>query len=139
MLASMRLCANVLAQYGIQTALGGYQSINDLVAPGGRLFRQRELAYELISAIPGVFCVKPQATLYMFPKLDPKVYPINDDQAFIAELLQAERVLLVQGSGFNWPVPDHFRLVFLPHEDDLREAVGRIARFLEGYRKRHGA
>ena len=139
MLASMRLCANVLAQYGIQTALGGYQSINDLVAPGGRLFRQRELAYELISAIPGVSCVKPQATLYMFPKLDPKVYPINDDQAFIAELLQAERVLLVQGSGFNWPVPDHFRLVFLPHEDDLREAVGRIARFFEVYRKRHGA
>ncbi|MEI7430705.1 MAG: pyridoxal phosphate-dependent aminotransferase [Betaproteobacteria bacterium] len=139
MLASMRLCANVLAQYGIQTALGGYQSINDLVAPGGRLFRQRELAYELISAIPGVSCVKPQATLYMFPKLDPKVYPINDDQAFIAELLQAERVLLVQGTGFNWPHPDHFRLVFLPHEDDLREAVGRVARFLEGYRKRHGA
>jgi len=139
MLASMRLCANVLAQYGIQTALGGYQSINDLVAPGGRLFRQRELAYDLITAIPGVSCVKPQATLYMFPKLDPKVYPINDDQAFIAELLQAERVLLVQGTGFNWPHPDHFRLVFLPHDDDLREAVGRVARFLEGYRKRHGA
>ncbi len=138
MLASMRLCANVLAQYGIQTALGGYQSINDLVAPGGRLFRQRELAYELISAIPGVTCVKPQATLYMFPKLDPKIYPIKDDQNFIAELLREERVLLVQGTGFNWPNPDHFRLVFLPHEDDLREAVGRVARFLEGYSKRHG-
>jgi alanine-synthesizing transaminase len=138
MLASMRLCANVLAQYGIQTALGGYQSINDLVGPNGRLYRQRELAYELISAIPGVSCVKPRATLYMFPKLDPAVYPIRDDQAFIAELLQAERVLLVQGTGFNWLHPDHFRLVFLPHEDDLREAIGRIARFLEGYRKRHG-
>jgi alanine-synthesizing transaminase len=138
MLASMRLCANVLAQYGIQTALGGYQSINDLVGPNGRLFRQRELAYELITAIPGVSCVKPRATLYMFPKLDPAVYPIRDDQAFIAELLQAERVLLVQGTGFNWLQPDHFRLVFLPHEDDLREAIGRVARFLEGYRKRHG-
>lgn len=139
MLASMRLCANVPGQYGIQTALGGYQSICDLVAPGGRLYRQREVAYDLISSIPGVSCVKPKATLYMFPRLDPKVYPIDDDQAFIKELLQQERVLLVQGTGFNWPRPDHFRLVFLPYEDDLREAVGRVARFLEGYRKRHGA
>ena len=137
MLASMRLCANVPAQYGIQTALGGYQSINDLVAPTGRLCRQRDLAYELITAIPGVTCVKPKAALYMFPKLDSKIYPIVNDQEFIAELLQAERVLLVQGSGFNWPHPDHFRLVFLPHEDDLKEAIGRLARFLENYRKRH--
>lgn len=136
MLASMRLCANVPGQYAIQTALGGYQSIDDLVAPGGRMRRQRDLAHELITAIPGVTCVKPKATLYMFPRLDPKVYPIADDQEFIAELLEAERVLLVQGTGFNWPHPDHFRLVFLPHEDDLREAVGRIARFLESYRKR---
>ncbi|MDO9596751.1 MAG: pyridoxal phosphate-dependent aminotransferase [Azoarcus sp.] len=139
MLASMRLCANVPGQYAIQTALGGYQSIDDLVAEGGRMRRQRDLAWELISAIPGVSCVKPQATLYMFPKLDPKMYPIVDDQAFIAELLEEERVLLVQGTGFNWPQPDHFRLVFLPHEDDLRDAVGRIARFLEHYRKRHGS
>ena len=138
MLASMRLCANVPAQYGIQTALGGYQSINDLVAPGGRLCRQRDLAHELITAIPGVTCVKPKAALYMFPHLDPAVYPIKDDQAFVAELLREEKVLLVQGSGFNWPHPDHFRLVFLPHEDDLREAITRVARFLEGYRKRHG-
>ncbi|MDX9837052.1 MAG: pyridoxal phosphate-dependent aminotransferase [Azoarcus sp.] len=138
MLASMRLCANVPGQYAIQTALGGYQSINDLVSEGGRMRRQRDLAWELITAIPGVSCVKPQATLYMFPKLDPKMYPIVDDQAFIAELLEEERVLLVQGTGFNWPQPDHFRLVFLPHEDDLRDAVGRIARFLESYRKRHG-
>jgi alanine-synthesizing transaminase len=138
MLASMRLCANVPGQFAIQTALGGYQSIDDLVAEGGRMRRQRDLAWELITAIPGVSCVKPQATLYMFPKLDPAIYPIEDDQAFIAELLEAERVLLVQGSGFNWPQPDHFRLVFLPHEDNLREAIGRIARFLEGYRKRHG-
>ncbi len=138
MLASMRLCANVPGQYAIQTALGGYQSINDLVSEGGRMRRQRDLAWELITAIPGVSCVKPQATLYMFPKLDPKMYPIVDDQAFIAELLEEERVLLVQGTGFNWPQPDHFRLVFLPHEDDLRDAIGRIARFLESYRKRHG-
>jgi alanine-synthesizing transaminase len=138
MLASMRLCANVPGQYGIQTALGGHQSINDLVAPNGRLCRQRNLAHELITAIPGVTCVKPKGTLYMFPCLDPAVYPIKDDQAFIAEFLRAERVLLVQGTGFNWPNPDHFRIVFLPHEDDLREAIGRLARFLESYRKRHG-
>jgi len=137
MLASMRLCANVPGQHGIQTALGGYQSIDDLVKEGGRMRRQRDVAYELITAIPGVTCVKPKATLYMFPRLDPKVYPIKDDQQFISELLQEEKVLLVQGSGFNWPHPDHFRLVFLPHEDDLREAIGRIARFLENYRKRH--
>ncbi len=138
MLASMRLCANVPGQYAIQTALGGYQSIDDLVAPGGRLRRQRDLAHELITSIPGVSCVKPKAALYMFPRLDPAIYPIEDDQAFIAELLEAERVLLVQGSGFNWIRPDHFRLVFLPHEDDLRDAIGRVARFLDGYRKRHG-
>ena len=138
MLTNMRLCANVPGQYAVQTALGGYQSIDDLVAEGGRMRRQRDLAWELITKIPGVTCVKPEATLYMFPKLDPKMYPIEDDQAFIAELLEEERVLLVQGSGFNWPHPDHFRLVFLPHEDDLRDAIGRVARFLENYRKRHG-
>ncbi|CAG0982426.1 partial alanine-synthesizing transaminase, partial [Rhodocyclaceae bacterium] len=138
MLASMRLCANVPGQYAVQTALGGYQSIDDLVAPGGRMCRQRDVAHELITSIPGVTCVKPKATLYMFPRLDPKMYPIADDQEFILELLQEQRVLLVQGTGFNWPHPDHFRLVFLPHEDDLREAIGRIARFLDGYRKRHG-
>ena len=137
-LASMRLCANVPGQYAIQTALGGYQSINDLVAPDGRLARQRDLAWKLLSEIPGVSCVKPKAALYLFPRLDPAVYPIADDERFILELLEAERVLLVQGSGFNWPHPDHFRVVFLPHEDDLREAIGRIARFLESYRKRHG-
>ncbi len=138
MLSSMRLCANAPGQWGIQTALGGYQSIDDLVAPGGRMRRQRDIAYELITAIPGVTCVKPQASLYMFPRLDPKMYPITDDQEFISELLVAEKVLLVQGTGFNWPHPDHFRLVFLPHEDDLRDAIGRIARFLDSYRTRHG-
>ncbi len=137
-LASMRLCSNVPGQFAIQTALGGYQSINDLVAPGGRLCRQRDLAHELITAIPGVTCHKPKAALYLFPRLDPKMYPIDDDQQFILQLLEQERVLLVQGSGFNWKSPDHFRVVFLPHEDDLRDAIGRIARFLDGYRKRYG-
>ena len=135
MLSSMRLCANVPGQSAIQTALGGYQTINDLIKPGGRLRRQRDLAYELITAIPGVSCVKPHAALYMFPKLDPKIYPIKNDQQFINELLQETKVLLVQGTGFNWPTPDHFRIVFLPHEDELREAIGRIAKFLENYRK----
>jgi alanine-synthesizing transaminase len=136
MLSNMRLCANVPGQYAIQTALGGYQSINELVGEGGRLRRQRDLAYELITAIPGVSCVKPTAALYMFPRLDRKVYPVTDDRQFLLELLQETRVMLVQGTGFNWPTPDHFRIVFLPHEDDLREAIGRIAKFLESYRKR---
>ncbi len=138
MLASMRLCANVPAQFGIQTALGGYQSINDLVAPTGRLCRQRDLAWSMLNDMPGVSCVKPQAAMYLFPRLDPQMYPINDDQRFILELLEQERVLLVQGSGFNWPTPDHFRVVFLPNTDDLTEALTRVARFLEAYRKRHG-
>jgi len=137
MLSNMKLCSNVPGQWAIQTALGGYQSINDLVCEGGRLRRQRDLAYELITAIPGVTCVKPQAALYMFPKLDPTLYPITDDRQFFLELLRETRVMLVQGTGFNWQQPDHFRIVFLPHEDDLREAIGRIARLLEGYRKRH--
>jgi alanine-synthesizing transaminase len=139
LLASMRLCANVPAQFGIQTALGGYQSIDDLVVPTGRLGKQRDLAYELLTAIPGVTCVKPKGAMYLFPRLDPKMYPIEDDQQFILELLEAEKVLLVQGSGFNWPRSDHFRVVFLPNADDLTEAIGRIARFLEHYRKRHAA
>jgi len=136
MLSNMRLCANVPGQWAIQTALGGYQSINDLVGEGGRLRKQRDLAYELITAIPGVTCVKPHAALYMFPRLDPKVYPIQDDQQFFLELLQETKVMLVQGTGFNWKSTDHFRIVFLPHEDDLREAISRIAKFLENYRNR---
>jgi alanine-synthesizing transaminase len=139
MLASMRLCANTPGQLAIQTALGGYQSIKDLVAPGGRLCRQRDLAYELLTQIPGVSVVKPKAALYMFPRLDPKMYPIADDQQFAYELLAEQKVLIVQGTGFNWPDHDHFRLVFLPNIDDLTEAVGRIERFLHGYRKRHSA
>jgi alanine-synthesizing transaminase len=137
MLASMRLCSNTPGQLAIQTALGGYQSIKDLVAPSGRLGRQRDLAYQLLSDIPGVSVVKPKAALYMFPRLDPKVYPIADDQQFAYELLAEEKVLIVQGTGFNWLQPDHFRLVFLPNSDDLTDAIGRIARFLEHYRKRH--
>ena len=138
MLSNMRLCANVPGQWAIQTALGGHQSINELVCEGGRLRKQRDLAHQLITQIPGVSCVKPQAALYMFPRLDPKVYPIEDDQQFFLELLQETRVMLVQGTGFNWNAPDHFRIVFLPHEADLREAIGRVAKFLEQYRKRHG-
>ena len=136
MLASMRLCANVPGQMAIQTALGGYQSINDLIAPNGRLTRQRDLAWKMLNDIPGVSCVKPKGALYLFPKLDPKMYPIKDDEQFMLELLKAEKVLLVQGTGFNWPHPDHFRVVFLPHENDLAEAIGRLARFLEAYRHR---
>ncbi|MEE8254521.1 MAG: pyridoxal phosphate-dependent aminotransferase [Nitrosomonadaceae bacterium] len=138
MLASMRLCANVPAQYGIQTALGGYQSINDLVMPTGRLMRQRDLAWKLLTEIPGISCFKPPAAMYLFPRLDPKVYPIKDDQQFVLDLLLEEKVLLVQGSGFNWPHPDHFRVVFLPNSDDLTEAISRIACYLERYRKQHG-
>ena len=133
MLASMRLCANVPMQHAIQTALGGYQSINELILPGGRLRRQRDKAWELLNEIPGVSCVKPKGALYMFPRLDPKVYDIRDDQKMVFDLLQQEKLLLVQGTGFNWPAPDHFRLVFLPREEELEEAIGRLARFLKGY------
>ncbi len=137
-LASMRLCANVPGQYAIQTSLGGYQSINDLVGPHGRLTRQRDTAWEMITQIPGVTCVKPKAALYLFPKLDLNMYPIQNDQQFILEMLEEVKVLVVQGSGFNWQQPDHFRVVFLPNTDDLADAMGRIARFLEGYRRKHG-
>lgn len=130
MLASMRLCANVQAQYAIQTALGGYQSINDLIKPGGRFYEQRNIAWQMLNEIPGVSCVKPEGALYCFPRLDPKVYPIEDDTSFMLELLKAEKVLLVQGTGFNWPTPDHFRVVFLPAESELKEAMTRIRRFL---------
>ncbi|MBP9679664.1 MULTISPECIES: pyridoxal phosphate-dependent aminotransferase [Aeromonas] len=135
MLASMRLCANVPMQHAIQTALGGYQSINELILPGGRLRRQRDKAWELLNEIPGVSCVKPKGALYMFPRLDPKVYDIRDDQKMVFDLLQQEKLLLVQGTGFNWPAPDHFRLVFLPREEELEEAIGRLARFLKSYKQ----
>ncbi len=139
MLASMRLCANVPGQFAIQTALGGYQSINDLVGPGGRLLKQRDLAHKLLTDIPGVTCVKPKSALYMFPRLDPKMYPIEDDQQFAYDLLAEERVLIVQGTGFNCTTTDHFRVVFLPNVDDLAVAMGRIAHFLDGYRRHHAS
>ncbi len=138
MLSNMRLCSNVPGQWAIQTALGGHQSIDELVCEGGRLRLQRDLAHQLITQIPGVSCVKPQAALYMFPRLDPAVYPIKDDQQFFLELLQETKVMLVQGTGFNWPAPDHFRIVFLPHEADLREAIRRLAVFLQKARRRFG-
>lgn len=136
MLASMRLCSNVPGQLAIQTALGGYQSIDDLVAPTGRLFKQRELAYDMLVSIPGVTCAKPEAAFYLFPKLDPKMYSIKDDQEFILKLLIDKKVLLVQGTGFNWKHPDHLRIVFLPNEDDLKESIKRISDYLENFLKK---
>jgi len=133
LLASMRLCANVPGQHSIQTALGGYQSINDLIAPDGRWCRQRNLAYKLISDIPGVSCVKPKGALYLFAKLDPDVYKIKDDEKLVLDLLMQEKILIVQGSAFNWPNSDHIRIVFLPREDELENAITRIGRFLVGY------
>ena len=132
-LASMRLCANVPAMFAVQTALGGYQSINELIVPGGRLRDQRDAAMKKIQTIPGVSCVTPKGAIYLFPKLDLNRYKINDDQQFIADFLVKERVLLVQGTAFNWPEPDHFRVVFLPREDELEHAMDRLGEFLEHY------
>ena len=131
MLSNMRLCSNVPAQLGIETALGGYQSINELIRPGGRLREQRDLCHTWITSIPGVTCVKPRGALYMFPKLDVRRFGIADDMKFAMELLQEEKVLVVHGSGFNWPHPDHFRMVFLPALDDLKLAIDRIGRMLQ--------
>ncbi|HEY8331231.1 MAG TPA: pyridoxal phosphate-dependent aminotransferase [Pseudomonas sp.] len=134
-LANMRLCANVPAQHAIQTALGGYQSINDLVLPHGRLYEQRNRTWELLNDIPGVSCVKPMGALYAFPKIDPKVCPIHNDEKFVLDLLLQEKLLIVQGTAFNWPWPDHFRVVTLPRVDDLELAIGRIGNFIKGYRQ----
>ncbi len=133
LLANMRLCANVPAQHAIQTALGGRQSIRDLVLPGGRLLEQRDAAVSALRAIPGVSCVEPKGALYVFPRLDPERYPIADDQRFVLDFLREQHVLLVQGTGFNWPDPDHLRIVTLPHADVLTEAIGRLGAFLGGY------
>lgn len=133
MLASMRLCANVPMQHAIQTALGGYQSISEFILPGGRLYEQRNRAWGLINQIPGVSCVKPMGALYMFPKIDLNRYSIKDDQKMILDLLLQEKVLLVQGTAFNWPYPDHFRIVTLPREDDLDMAIQKFGRFIVGY------
>jgi len=132
-LSSMRLCANVPAQHAIQTALGGYQSINDLILPGGRLLEQRDRAWELLNAIPGVSCVKPKGAIYLFPRLDPAMYKVLDDEKLVFDLLTQEKMLLVQGTAFNWPETDHLRIVFLPRVEEIEDAVQRLARFLEGY------
>jgi alanine-synthesizing transaminase len=132
-LASMRLCSNAPAQFAIQASLGGYQSIDDLVLPGGRLREQRDLAFRLLNDIPGVSCVKPKGALYMFPRLDPKVIPIKNDQEFVRRLVVEKKLLLVQGTGFNWPHTDHLRLVFLPDKDTLIDAIGRLRDFIEKY------
>jgi alanine-synthesizing transaminase len=133
-LANMRLCANVPAQHAIQAALGDRQGVQDLVLPGGRLHDQRERAWKLLSDLPGVSCVKPKGALYVFPRLDPTVYPIHDDEKLVLDLLLQEHLLVVQGTGFNWPRPDHVRIVTLPHVEDLEAAIGRFGRFLDGYR-----
>ncbi|MEW1903997.1 pyridoxal phosphate-dependent aminotransferase [Streptomyces sp. NPDC086147] len=135
MLASMRLCPNAPAQYAIQAALGGRQSIHELTAPGGRLREQRDRAWEKLNEIPGVSCVKPKGALYAFPRLDPAVHRIHDDEKFVLDLLLREKIQVVQGSGFNWPRPDHFRILTLPYADDLDAAISRIGRFLSGYRQ----
>jgi len=134
-LANMRLCANVPAQHAIQAALGGHQSINELILPGGRLLEQRNRAWELVNEIPGVSCTKPGGSLYLFPRLDPDVHEIHDDEQFALDLLREQKILVVQGTGFNWPKPDHFRIVTLPRVEDLEEAIGRIAAFLADYRQ----
>ena len=133
MLANMRLCPNVPVQHAIQTALGGYQSIQELIIPGGRLYEQRELAHRMLNDIPGVSCTKPDGALYLFPKLDPDVYPIHNDEKLALDLLQQQKVLVVQGSGFNLPDTQHFRIVSLPREDELEDAIARIGQFLKGY------
>ncbi len=133
MLTNMRLCANVPAQHAIQTAWGGGQSIRDLVLPGGRLLEQRDAAVTALENIEGVSCVKPKGALYVFPKLDPSVYPIVDDRKFVLDFLRTEHVLVVQGTGFNWPTTDHLRIVTLPHTKDLTEAIGRLGNFLSSY------
>ncbi len=133
-LANMRLCANVPAQHAVQIALGGRQSIKDLILPGGRLLEQRDAAVKALHAIPGVTCVTPKGALYVFPRLDPDRYPIADDQRFVLELLRAQHVLVVQGTGFNWRTPDHLRIVTLPRTDDLIDAIGRLGDFLSTYR-----
>jgi len=127
LMANMRMCANVPAQHAIQTALGGYQSINELIVPGGRFYEQSMLAHRLLNDIPGVTSVKPRGALYCFPRLDPEIYPIEDDEEFVIELLRAKKLLVTHGTGFNWPEPDHFRLVTLPDVEVLEEAIGRIA------------
>ncbi|MBN8447251.1 MAG: pyridoxal phosphate-dependent aminotransferase [Rheinheimera sp.] len=134
-LASMRLCANVPCQHAVQTALGGYQSINELVVPGGRLYDQMDLAHRLVNEIDGISCYRPKGAMYLFPKIDRKKFPIKDDELFVLDFLRQYKVLLVHGRAFNWPEPDHFRIVFLPHKEQLEQAIGKLAQFLPNYRQ----
>jgi len=135
LLANMRLCPNVPAQHAIQVALGGYQSIEDLVLPGGRLLEQRDVAWTKLNEIPGVSCVKPEGALYTFPRLDPEVFDIQDDEQLVLDLLLQEKILVTQGTGFNWPTPDHLRIVTLPWSRDLANAIERLGNFLSSYRQ----
>ena len=132
-LASMRLCANVPCQHAVQTALGGYQSINELIVPGGRLYDQMDLAHKLVTDIDGISCMRPKGAMYLFPKIDRKKFRIKDDELFVLDFLRQHKVLLVHGRAFNWPEPDHFRIVFLPHKEQLAMAIGKLAQFLPGY------
>jgi len=134
-LASMRLCANVPCQHAVQTALGGYQSINELVVPGGRLYDQMHLAHRLVNDIDGLSCFRPKGAMYLFPKIDRKKFPIKDDELFVLDFLRQYKVLLVHGRAFNWPEPDHFRIVFLPHKEQLEQAIGKLGQFLPNYRQ----
>ena len=134
-LASMRLCANVPCQHAVQTALGGYQSINELVVQGGRLYDQMDLAHRLVNEIDGVSCFRPKGAMYLFPKIDRKKFPIKDDELFVLDFLRQYKVLLVHGRAFNWPEPDHFRIVFLPHKEQLEQAIGKLSQFLPNYRQ----
>lgn len=133
LLASMRLCSNVPGQHAIQTALGGYQSINELIAPTGRLYQQRDLAHEMLTSIPGISCVKPKGAMYLFAKIDQDRYNIKDDEKMVLDLLKQEKILIVHGTAFNWPKPDHFRVVFLPYLDELQKAMNAMAKFFSGY------
>lgn len=136
MLSNMRMCSNVPGQHAIQTSLGGYQSMNDLLKPGGRLYEQRRIVCERVNAIPGLSCVVPKAGFYVFPKIDTEMFNITSDVQFALDFLKEEHVLMVQGSGFNWPNPDHFRIVFLPHPEDLIETMDRLERFMASYRQK---
>jgi alanine-synthesizing transaminase len=135
LLASMRLCSNVPGQHAIQTALGGYQSINELIVPSGRLYQQRDLAHEMLNSIPGISCVKPQGAMYLFAKMDQKKFNIQDDEKMVLDLLKQEKILIVHGSAFNWPDTDHFRVVFLPHVEMLSKAINAMEKFFSSYKQ----